>query len=35
MEDGSDIGLGDFIEYRMKLTRLQTELDQDVADGVG
>lgn len=34
MEDGSDIGLGDFIEYHMKLTRLQTELDQDVADGI-
>jgi fumarate reductase flavoprotein subunit len=34
MEDGSDIGLGDFIEYHMKLTRLQAELDQDVADGI-
>jgi fumarate reductase flavoprotein subunit len=34
MEDGSDIGLGDFIEYHMKLTRLQTELDQDVAEGI-
>ena len=33
-ENGSDIGLGDFIEYHMKLTRLQTELDQDTADGV-
>ncbi len=33
MEDGSDIGLGDFIEYHMKLTRLQAELDQDVTDG--
>ena len=34
MEDGSDIGQGDFIEYHMKLVRLQAELDQDVADGV-
>ena len=34
IEDGSDIGLGDFIEYHMKLTHLQTELDQDVADGI-
>lgn len=34
IEDGSDIGLGDFIEYHMKLTRLQTELDQDVADDI-
>ena len=34
MEDGSDIGLGDFIEYHMKLTRLQAELDQDVAEGI-
>jgi len=34
MENGSDIGLGDFIEYHMKLTRLQAELDQDVADGI-
>ncbi|MDR1069246.1 MAG: FAD-dependent oxidoreductase [Gracilibacteraceae bacterium] len=34
MEDGSDIGLGDFIEYHLKLTRLQAELDQDVADGI-
>lgn len=34
MEEGSDIGLGDFIEYHLKLSRLQTELDQDVADGV-
>lgn len=34
MEEGSDIGLGDFIEYHMKLTRLQAELDQDVAEGV-
>lgn len=35
MEDGSDIGLGDFIPYHTKLTRLQTELDQDVTDGIG
>lgn len=34
MNDGSDIGLGDFIEYHMKLTRLQTELDQDVEAGI-
>jgi fumarate reductase flavoprotein subunit len=34
MEEGSDIGLGDFIEYHMKLTRLQTELDQDVEAGI-
>ncbi len=34
MDDGSDIGLGDFIEYHMKLSRLQSELDQDVADGI-
>jgi len=34
MEEGSDIGLGDFIEYHMKLTRLQTELDQDVTEGI-
>jgi fumarate reductase flavoprotein subunit len=35
MENGSDIGLGDFIPYHTKLTRLQTELDQDVTDGIG
>ncbi|MCL2783785.1 MAG: FAD-dependent oxidoreductase [Propionibacteriaceae bacterium] len=35
MEEGSDIGLGDFIAYKQKLTRLATELEQDVADGVG
>jgi fumarate reductase flavoprotein subunit len=34
MEEGSDIGLGDFIEYHMKLTHLQTELDQDVEAGI-
>lgn len=34
MEEGSDIGLGDFIMYHQKLTGLQTELDQDVADGI-
>ena len=34
MEEGSDIGLGDFIEYKQKLTRLLTELEQDVADGL-
>ncbi|MDR3671361.1 MAG: FAD-dependent oxidoreductase [Holophaga sp.] len=34
MEEGSDIGQGDFIPYHMKLNRLQAELDQDVADGL-
>lgn len=34
MEEGSDIGLGDFIEYQQKLIRLQAELDQDVAEGI-
>ncbi len=34
IENGSDIGLGDFIPYHEKLVRLQTELDQDVADGI-
>ena len=34
MEDGSDIGLGDFIPFHLKLTRLQAELDQDVAEGL-
>ncbi|NLW08151.1 MAG: FAD-dependent oxidoreductase [Clostridia bacterium] len=34
MEEGSDIGLGDFIRYKQKLTHLQTELDQDVAEGI-
>lgn len=34
IEEGSDIGLGDFIRYKQKLTRLQTELDQDVAEGI-
>lgn len=34
MEEGSDIGLGDFIKYHQKLTHLQTELDQDVAEGI-
>lgn len=34
MKNGSDIGLGDFIPYHMKLDRLQAELDQDVADGI-
>jgi fumarate reductase flavoprotein subunit len=34
MEVGSDIGQGDFVPYHMKLDRLQTELDQDVADGI-
>ncbi|MDR1190013.1 MAG: FAD-dependent oxidoreductase [Bifidobacteriaceae bacterium] len=33
MEDGSDIGLGDFIEYHLKLTGLQTELDEAIAEG--
>ena len=35
MEDGSDLGYGDFIPYGAKLERLQAELDQDVDDGVG
>ena len=34
IENGSDIGLGDFIEYHMKLTHLQTGFDQDVADSI-
>lgn len=34
MENGSDIGLGDFIEFGLKLTGLQNELDEDVADGI-
>jgi fumarate reductase flavoprotein subunit len=34
MEEGSDIGLGDFIPFHLKLTRLQAELDQDVAEGL-
>lgn len=34
MESGSDIGLGDFIEYHQKLTGLQDELDADVKDGI-
>ncbi|MEI6567288.1 MAG: FAD-binding protein, partial [Verrucomicrobiota bacterium] len=34
MENGSDIGLGDFIPFQLKLTRLQAELDQDVAEGL-
>lgn len=34
MKEGSDIGLGDFIEYKQKLIRLQAELDQDVAEGI-
>jgi len=34
MEEGSDIGQGDFIPYHMKLNRLQAELDQDVVDGL-
>jgi len=35
VEHGSEIGLGDFIAYGQKLTRLQTELDQDAAEGIG
>jgi len=34
IEEGSDIGLGDFVEWKQKLTRLQTELDEDVAAGI-
>lgn len=34
IEQGSEIGLGDWLRYQEKLTRLQMELDQDVADGV-
>jgi fumarate reductase flavoprotein subunit len=33
MEDGSDIGLGDFIPYHAKLTGLQSELDEAIAEG--
>jgi fumarate reductase flavoprotein subunit len=33
MVDGSDIGLGDFIEYHLKLVSLQDELDQAVEEG--
>jgi fumarate reductase flavoprotein subunit len=33
MEEGSDIGLGDFIPYHAKLDHLQAELDEDVAIG--
>lgn len=32
-EDGSDIGLGDFIPFHAKLDHLQAELDEDVAVG--
>ncbi|MDR1825896.1 MAG: FAD-dependent oxidoreductase [Bifidobacteriaceae bacterium] len=32
--DGSDIGLGDFIEYHQKLVNLPMELDEAVAEGV-
>lgn len=34
MENGSDIGLGDFIPYKLKLSRLQAEIDQDIADSL-
>ena len=34
MDEGSDIGLGDFIGYKQKLSRLLTELEQDVTDGL-
>lgn len=34
IEDGSDIGLGDFIQFHQKLINLQTELDQDITDGI-
>ncbi|TKI04104.1 FAD-dependent oxidoreductase [Martelella alba] len=34
MEQGSDIGLGDFIPYKLKLSRLLTELEQDIVDGL-
>ncbi|MCL2781816.1 MAG: FAD-binding protein, partial [Actinomycetia bacterium] len=33
MEEGSDIGLGDFIPYHAKLDHLQAELDEDVEAG--
>jgi len=33
MEDGSDIGLGDFIPYHVELDHLQAELDEDAAIG--
>lgn len=35
IEHGSEVGLGDFIAMGQKLTRLQTELDQDAAEGIG
>lgn len=35
IENGSDVGIGDFICYGQKLTRLKTELEQDAADGLG
>ncbi|MDR2253523.1 MAG: FAD-dependent oxidoreductase [Bifidobacteriaceae bacterium] len=33
IDDGSDIGLGDFVKYHLPLTGLQTELDEAVAEG--
>ena len=33
MEEGSEIGLGEFICWKQKLTLLQTELEQDVVAG--
>ncbi len=33
--DGSDIGLGDFVPYHLKLTRLQAEIDESIAANDG
>ena len=33
VENGSDIGLGDFIKYHLKLTNLPTELSEAIAEG--
>ncbi|MDR2566835.1 MAG: FAD-dependent oxidoreductase [Bifidobacteriaceae bacterium] len=33
IDDGSDIGLGDFIPYHVQLTGLQAELDEAIAEG--
>lgn len=33
MDEGSEIGLGEFIAFKQKLTHLQVELEQDVVEG--
>lgn len=33
MEEGSEVSLGEFIAWKLKLTHLQTELDQDIIAG--